>query len=215
MDQVNYTPTGLYPGSGFVQSTIPVEFRDEILKEIEETKDCEEHSYCSGLVGVIKREFALPKLTRNDDFLLYLKMLVKAYDEHYDDVRERYKDFEGDLVPRKGFWVNHQSKGEYNPVHHHSGMYSFVIWVKIPYDLQEEKDVFPDNPSPDGISCFSFVYHCDNIQTFPIQVDQSYEWEIILFPAWRSHQVAPFLTSDDTRISIAGNLTSDLSNVNM
>ena len=207
MNQVNYTPTDLFPGSGFVQSTVPEQFREEILKEIEETKDSEEHDYTGGLVGAIKREFALPKLTDNDEFRTFLKLLVNAYNEHFNDVIERYKDIQGELIPRKGFWVNHQSKGEYNPVHHHSGMYSFVIWIKIPYDLQEEKNLFPNNPSPRGIGSFSFIYHCDDIQTYAIDVDQSYEWEIIMFPSWRSHTVAPFLTSDDTRISIAGNLT--------
>ena len=30
-------------------------------------------------------------------------------------------------------WVNYQYKTEFNPYHDHSGIYSFAIWLKIPY----------------------------------------------------------------------------------
>ena len=31
-------------------------------------------------------------------------------------------------------WVNFQKENEFNPPHNHSGLFSFVIWVKIPTD---------------------------------------------------------------------------------
>ena len=31
------------------------------------------------------------------------------------------------------FWVNYQFKNEFNPYHDHAGVYSFAIWLKIPY----------------------------------------------------------------------------------
>ena len=31
------------------------------------------------------------------------------------------------------FWVNYQFKNEFNPYHDNAGVYSFAIWLKIPY----------------------------------------------------------------------------------
>ena len=36
------------------------------------------------------------------------------------------------------FWVNYQYKTEFNPYHDHSGVYSFAIWLKIPYDWEDQ-----------------------------------------------------------------------------
>lgn len=213
--EVNFTPHQLLTESGYVQSTIPEHFRERISKEIEEIQKTKQNSYTNGLVGVLNDEYSMPNLTSDSEFLEYLYGLTQAYNTNFKDVVSRSNDFKGELVPRKTFWVNYQKKGEYNPIHHHSGLYSFVIWIKIPYNLQEEKNLFKDNPSPENICVFQFVYHDDIIHTAPIQVDQSYEWEIILFPSSRSHSVCPFLTSDGSRISIAGNLTTDKAHVNV
>ena len=35
-------------------------------------------------------------------------------------------------------WVNFQKKHEFNPMHDHSGVFSFVIWMKIPTDWKEQ-----------------------------------------------------------------------------
>jgi hypothetical protein len=48
-------------------------------------------------------------------------------------------------------WINYQKKTEYNPVHHHSGVYSYVIWYQIPYYLKDEQQLYnkkfdEDNP---------------------------------------------------------------------
>ena len=36
------------------------------------------------------------------------------------------------------FWANYQYKHEFNPFHRHGGVYSFVIWLKIPYHWEEQ-----------------------------------------------------------------------------
>ena len=35
-------------------------------------------------------------------------------------------------------WVNFQKQHEFNPPHNHAGVFSFVIWVKIPTDWREQ-----------------------------------------------------------------------------
>jgi len=106
-------------------------------------------------------------------------------------------------------WVNFMKKYEFNPIHNHSGLYSFVIFVKIPFELnkefasprtQNEKQRFP--------GCFSF--YCGNGlgEFVPHVIEADHRWEqvIILFPSITQHCVYPFYTSDDYRITVSGNL---------
>ena len=106
-------------------------------------------------------------------------------------------------------WVNFMKKYEFNPIHNHSGLYSFVIFVKIPFELdkefasprtQNEKQRFP--------GCFSF--YCGNglgeFVPHVIEADRTWEQVIMLFPSITQHCVYPFYTSDDYRMTVSGNL---------
>ena len=75
-------------------------------------------------------------------------------------------------------WVNFMKKYEFNPIHNHSGLYSFVIFVKIPFELdkefasprtQNEKQRFP--------GCFSF--YCGNGlgEFVPHVIEADHHWE--------------------------------------
>ena len=37
-------------------------------------------------------------------------------------------------------WFVDYDPGEYNPVHNHSGVFSFVLWMKIPYKQEDEQE---------------------------------------------------------------------------
>lgn len=218
---VTYTPHHLILSSGYVQSTIPEEFRNAILEEIKEVYESKDAPINSKLVGQIETEQGLNKMTSNERFKDYLKALTYAYDENFSDVTEsinRFKkmtsndssdedrDIDG-LV-----WANYQKKHEYNPPHIHSGSYSFVSWIKIPYNLDDELKIY-DKSAFTYHSCFHFQfinYDDMSITIEPLMIDKGWEWEIIVFPSNRTHFVNPFTTSDEYRISIAGNLSVDI-----
>ena len=57
----------------------------------------------------------------------------------------------------KSFWVNYQKKHEFNPIHKHTGVYSFVIWLKIPFSWEDQnRDNITNTPTK---SCFEFSYN--------------------------------------------------------
>ena len=104
-------------------------------------------------------------------------------------------------------WINIQEKHEFIPNHEHAGVVSFVIWVKIPYDINKElaKGIYA--------STFEFTY-ANTIGTLSrtrIPVSKDYEGYIMMFPANMQHCVYPFYTSNDRRISVSGNLNLDVS----
>lgn len=105
-------------------------------------------------------------------------------------------------------WVNFQKKYEFNPLHRHAGVFSFVLWIQIPY-INENELITPSviNSNNKRAGNFEFVYTSTlgQVKTHPIPADKRMENCMIIFPSTMMHCVYPFYTSDDYRISIAGN----------
>jgi len=113
-----------------------------------------------------------------------------------------------------GLWVNFQKKGEFQPVHQHDGMFSFVIWMDIPYDYEDEAKLPFSNPKghPRGGN-FSFVYKNNikrSVTEHVIQMSPKMNGYCCFFPSDLCHQVHPFYTSDKERISISGNIAFEI-----
>ena len=112
------------------------------------------------------------------------------------------------------FWVNYQKQTEFNPLHDHGGVYSFVIWMKIPtkHSEQNQNPIAANSLSP-HISNFEFVYKDINgkNQEFIYQMSPDLEGTMLFFPSTLQHIVYPFFNCDEQRISISGNVTIDTS----
>jgi len=108
-----------------------------------------------------------------------------------------------------GFWVNYQNKHEFNPVHHHGGVFSFVIWMKIPYHWEEEQKLphsANSNAPSSGDFAFAYTDILGRIQDYKIKLSSKDEGLMVVFPSSLPHTVYPFYTSDSERISISGNI---------
>ena len=98
----------------------------------------------------------------------------------------------------EGPWVNFSSKGDYNPMHNHSGIISAVVFIDIPDKLEEEREnsTYPINPS----GCLEFVNsNCQHILVKPRT------GTLYLFPSYQWHLVYPY-RSDVERISMSFNI---------
>ena len=104
-------------------------------------------------------------------------------------------------------WINFQKKHEFNPIHDHQGIFSFIIFMQIPYKLEEEFKVYTDT-NGQYTSCLSFLYTDTNgsIVEKLCSVNESYLYKMLMFPAKLKHQVYPFYTSDEERITVSGNI---------
>ena len=125
-------------------------------------------------------------------------------------IREVSKNHEGSVLPMmRNLWVNYQYKTEFNPLHWHTGDLSFVIWLKVPYDWENEKqlDIVSDSNSLDKVGNFVFVWaDGSKVQSHVIFMNPNIEGFMCVFPSWLNHMVYPFYTSDDARVSISGNV---------
>ena len=109
-------------------------------------------------------------------------------------------------------WVNYQKKHEFNPIHNHGGVYSFVIWLKIPYDYEDQCKL-PQFKGTKKIDlrpgCFQFRYY--NILGNPLTKTyflnkEEHEGKMLFFPSSMGHEVFPFYDTDEQRVSMSGNI---------
>ena len=109
-------------------------------------------------------------------------------------------------------WVNFQKKYEFQPIHNHSSLMSFVIWMDIPYDWKDEAKLpFAKMRAagPPSVGNFAFVFskgNCRNVSGYTISMSPEMNGYCCFFPSDLCHQVYPFYTSDKERISISGNI---------
>ena len=151
-------------------------------------------------------------MDRGDWFWLNtLKPLCEKYKEDFDDISNGYSTF------MERWWVNYQKQTEFIPLHNHDGAYSFVIWMKIPYDSKEQgkkyglsditKCISPDQRvARCGNFQFNYVNILGNVDTYRYSLDKFFEGTMVLFPAKLQHEVFPFYDCDEDRISISGNI---------
>ena len=107
------------------------------------------------------------------------------------------------------WWVNYQHEGDYNPLHDHGGIFSFVIWMKIPTDWRDQKKLPRSTHSTSNtVSNFQFVYtnHLGKITTHTYYMSPEMEGGMLFFPANLKHTVYPFYDCKEERISISGNI---------
>lgn len=185
------------PNPGILKAKLPDDLFEKIKADVMRAAE-EKKAFDKALAGQIANEYTI---NVRPYFAEFINNMWIEYRERFD-----YYKYLPYNIPDTT-WINFQRKHEYNPLHDHSGAAAWVLWLKIPYDLQQELNRFP-NSNNKSTSLFYFYYNrytgTQNIQSLPI--DKYWEGTMIMFPAELKHSVHPFYTSDDVRISIAGNI---------
>ena len=116
------------------------------------------------------------------------------------------------------FWVNFQKENEFNPLHDHGGIFSFVVWVKIPTDWKEQHalPISANSNAPVASDFeFNFTSMLGQIERHSYLLDKKQEGGMLFFPAKLMHLVHPFYNCSKERISISGNIRFDISENSM
>ena len=113
-------------------------------------------------------------------------------------------------------WVNYQKQHDFNPIHTHTGVYSFVIWMKIPTHFKQQYRTPASKGANMGCaSDFHFTY-ADTLgknRQYRYSLEPAAEGYLLFFPAQLPHLVYPFYECEEDRISISGNILLDASKV--
>jgi len=138
---------------------------------------------------------------------IFIQKIERSLNQVYTKDRSFGKPASPVLGP---LWVNFQKKYEFNPLHDHSGMFSFVIWMKIPYDYENEKELPWVKGSNGETSVGNFVLMDPSMSSHTFLMNKNMEGHCVLFPSNFFHMVYPFYTSDEERVSISGNIYFEL-----
>ena len=199
-----------FPNIGFIEKKLNKE-TIKILKSYVKNK---KGSFNYSLAGNINGSFTIKD--KNNWF--YNNIIMPTVIEY----EKNNSDFFLTIVPQvltkncafvlDSFWVNFQKKHEFNPVHSHSGVFSFVIWLDIPVNFKKESKLnFVNHSNAPKASCFEFVYTTTigQIDSYVYELSSDYNGTMLFFPSKLNHVVYPFYTSNKNRISISGNIALD------
>ena len=195
---------------GMIEPSLLTMLQAEATK-MEKTNFEGRKKYHGYLAGHLAHEYAFNNPVLVDEMDTLLRGCVNLYEENFGSAI--FEDFIKKSTSNPGIdyqivigpiWINFMQKYEFNPSHNHSGLFSYVIWVKVPYTEEEERAYWKHIKDPrSGVFCFQ---HLDCTGTFINDVQETVEGGIVFFPANLTHCVHPFYTSDEFRISISGNV---------
>ena len=196
------------PNIGLTNGEIPPQIYQTLNREIVDihNDDSKTMRMNNSLAGQITKEY---QITKSLPLLNpYLEEMGRAYQKQWNYYPKENPN--NNKLTVESVWVNMQKKLEVNPLHNHDGTLSFVAWLHVPFKIEDERNMenCKNSRTVQLSSTFQFVYTTalGTIANCPMFVESGWEARIIMFPAKLLHMVYPFQTSDDYRISIAGNL---------
>ena len=177
----------------------------KLIKELLERGEKCTVSNAHDLAGHIETENSFPVKdvawfadTFKEYFIPYFKRLQATNNVEYF---YGMKPFNRVLL--HSLWINYMKKNEFNPPHSHSGSFSFVIYLEVPKELEQEVGNFKGTGHPPGT--ISFYYGEEQKGVITAHGIRPLTGDLWIFPASLKHMVPPF-RSDVTRISVSGNI---------
>lgn len=145
----------------------------------------------------------------DDDNRFQEEVLNKAVKEYIDEwgFPEKLKMTHVHGLTFQKFWVNKTGKGEYQALHNHDGVFSFVAWLNIPYASEVEQCV-PNTMHPEaGDFILTYTDIVGRTRKMNWKIDKQHnEGHLLLFPSDCYHAVYPHFLTDEKRISVAGDI---------
>ena len=133
----------------------------------------------------------------------------------YEDWNNYYPEHITRVKPLTEFsltklWVNYQKQHEFNPLHDHKAMFSFVVFMKIPTHWKEQHTLpISANSGKPVASNFVFVWtekDTDEIFKHTFKLSPEDEGRILFFPGNLQHEVYPFYGTAEERVTVSGNI---------
>ena len=160
------------------------------------------------LAGNISSSLAIND--KDNRIFTYVCYFIQEYEKTFGRTYQLNTSYSSNRFSLDSFWVNFQKQNEFNPMHNHSGVYSFVIWMKIPTEWEEQRKlpIAKNSKYDKSIGNFSLIYTdiLGGIRNTDVVMGKDKEGTLLLFPASMPHLVNPFYNCDEERVSISGNI---------
>ena len=105
------------------------------------------------------------------------------------------------------FWCRASLDGDYQSIHDHQGIFTFVVWLTVPFEGADERQV-QAGFRPEA-SDFVLVYPdtCGQLQKRNFVLGKGAEGKMLFFPSDLNHIVYPHYTTTEYRVALAGDIT--------
>ena len=168
------------------------------------------------LVGQINSSYSI--IDKDSWFFInVLSKLGVEYESKFSDLGKRIPASNKHPYYLSNMWVNYQKKYEFNPLHDHTGIYSFVIWLQIPTEYKDQRELLiAKNTNSPVISNFCFNYQniLGGSGEYVYEMSKEMEGTILFFPSQLQHTVYPFYDCEEDRISVSGNIGFNTNQIN-
>ena len=188
---------------------------DEDGRKYREEKEDEDFNISNALVGNITNRKSNRKSLQDKNNLFYDNVLRGCTETlYFKEWNNYYNVHISKVIPPPEFelmrlWSNHQKQREFFPPHIHDGLYSFIVFMKIPTNWKEQHELpISTNSNLPAASDLQFMIGGERgevgTKSFPLSSED--EGRMLIFPSWLIHQVLPFYGTEEERITISGNI---------
>jgi hypothetical protein len=197
-----------YWGPLVVKTQTTEAFVNKLLEEGDKAKNMKQDN-SSELAGVLDKQYYYKEFKEwfNPRFEPVITLYQSKLNEYLSP--EHMQEQFGNKIPFnievKSLWINYQKQYEYQPIHKHTGDLSFVIYLQVPKEIEQEvkeKEGTHNNSGPGKINFTTGPHMPFSITTYD---ELPKVRDVFIFPAWVQHYVNSF-KSDVERISVSGNI---------
>lgn len=148
----------------------------------------------------------------NDDDLYFQdNCLMPAAEKYFKEYGApfKFKTTHYHQLAFSRFWCRASNEGDYQSIHDHQGVFTFVVWLKIPFDPDVERAVQPGFRPEAGDFVITYPDTCGQLQKRNFVLSENAEGKMLFFPSDMNHIVYPHYTTKDYRIALAGDIVLD------
>ena len=177
----------------FLSEKMPSNLYQELLSYTQRRRKEETWNYNDKLAGALEQQSSLSDWSPQFEEYV-VKLSTQLWSQVYQTCPWDFQEAR-DVTPfirLRNLWVNYQQQYEYNPIHTHTGIVSFVIFTDIPYGSEERK-------SHNSTGAFQ-------LEADVLPVDKTWNGVILMFPSTTKHAVYPFKSTQKERVTVSGNL---------
>ena len=221
-----------FRNSGYIYGDLTGQTIEELQELSKKVIDSKEYYHGRSVVN-IEEQYKMNLEDIPPSFATFLSSTFQGYEDYFSYLLTQYPQFivgnncEGSspsLTFIDNFRLVCQKSGEYHAPIRHEGTHSFITFLEVPYDFDEETEhssykrklgieelaikqsVYPPF-STDTPGSLSFMYNYNGgISTESITIDPYSEGKTFLFPSSTIYYINPFYTSDKPLVYLEGSI---------
>jgi len=110
-------------------------------------------------------------------------------------------------------WVRASTRHDYQSLHDHQSVLTFVLWMNIPFNSKIERNIQAGFRPEAGDVILQYHDTCGSVQQMTWHISKECSGQMIMFPSNWQHIVYPHHSTDEFRIAVAGDVALDSTQV--